>query len=144
MLRQDCSRNKLLLKTFCVCVKRMRLCHCLCSSSCCDSASLIRNIGGFAAKNYFTDHRIANTIHSFRDSVPVLKIHSCYQDTQESLSNFPFLFQQPSNTNTRRLRCAQPLQTAFNRVSTVYNYSNCIINQSLSCGQMIQPIFVAK
>ena len=29
------------------------------------SASLIRNIGEFGAKNYFTDHQTANTIHLF-------------------------------------------------------------------------------
>ena len=44
--------------SFCVWVKGKRLC--LCSS--CESASLIRNIGEFGAKNYFTDHRTANTI----------------------------------------------------------------------------------
>ena len=58
-------------------------CNCLCcSSSCaCDSASsaiLIWNIGEFGAKNYFTDHQTANTIHTFRDSFPVLKIHARY------------------------------------------------------------------
>ena len=60
------------LHNYCVCVKR-------CSSpSSCDSASLIWNIGEFGAKNYFTDHRAANTLNGFRDSVPVLKIHGCY------------------------------------------------------------------
>ena len=65
----------------CVCVKRITLCICLCSSSSSspsrDFASVIRNIGKFGAKNYFTDHRTANTIYRFRDSVPVLKIHEC-------------------------------------------------------------------
>ena len=42
------------------------------------SASLIRNIGESEAKNYFTDHRTANTVNGFRDSVPVVKIHSFY------------------------------------------------------------------
>ena len=37
------------------------------SSSAYISASLIRNIEEFGAKNYFTDHRTANTIHDFRD-----------------------------------------------------------------------------
>ena len=65
---------------YCVCVKRITLCNCLCSSSpsSCDFASVIPNIGKFGAKNYFTDHRTANTIYGFRDSVPVLKIHDCY------------------------------------------------------------------
>ena len=48
----------------CLCVKRETLCNCSSSSSC-DSASLIRSIGEFEAKTYFTDHRIANTIHLF-------------------------------------------------------------------------------
>ena len=69
-------------------MKRITLCNRLCSSSSRDFASVIRNIGKFGAKNYFTDHRIANTIHGFRDSVPVLKIHSI----RNNLSNFPFLF----------------------------------------------------
>ena len=78
---------KLRSKIFCVCVKRITLCNCLCSSSPSspsrDFASVIQNIGKFGAKNYFTDHRTANTIYRFRDSVPVLKIHECYKDTQK-------------------------------------------------------------
>ena len=50
---------------FCVCVKRITLCSCLCSSSSCFPSSLIRNIGKFGAKNYFTDHWTANTIQLF-------------------------------------------------------------------------------
>ena len=47
----------------CFCVKRIMLCNCLCFYSSCFSASIIRNIGEFRAKNYFTDHRTANTMH---------------------------------------------------------------------------------
>ena len=36
---------------------------------------------GIRSKKYFTDNR--NTIHGFRDSVLVLKIHGCYLDTQK-------------------------------------------------------------
>ena len=61
---------------FCVCVKRITLCNCVCSSSSFsssrDSASVIRNIREFGAKNYFTDHRRANTMHGFTAAVPVL------------------------------------------------------------------------
>ena len=64
-------------------MKRRTLCNCLCSSSSCDSASLVQNIGEFGAKSYFTDHRTANTINRFRYSFPVLKIHGCYKDTQK-------------------------------------------------------------
>ena len=50
-------------------MKRITLCNCLCSSpsSSCSrfSASLIRNIGEFGAKNYFTDHWTVNTIQLF-------------------------------------------------------------------------------
>ena len=66
---------------YCVCVKRITLCNCLCSSSPSSSrfsASAIWNIGEFGAKSYFTDHQRANTIHCFTDSVPVLKIYNCY------------------------------------------------------------------
>ena len=63
---------------YCVCVKRIMLCHCLYSSSCCFSASAIWNIGVFGAKSYFTDHRRANAIHSFTDSFPAFKIYNCY------------------------------------------------------------------
>ena len=48
-----------------------------------DFASVIRNIGKFGGKNYITDQRTANTICSFRDSLPVLKKHDCYLDTQK-------------------------------------------------------------
>ena len=54
--------------SYCVCVKRRTLCSFLCSSSPSSSrnfASVNRNIGKFGAKNYFTDHRTANTEISF-------------------------------------------------------------------------------
>ena len=66
---------------FCVCVKRITLYNYLCSSSFLSShfsASVIRKIGGFGAKNFFTDDQTADIIHDFGDSVPVLKIHGCY------------------------------------------------------------------
>ena len=70
--------------THCVCVKRITLCNCLCSSSSSRfSVSLIRNIEEFGAKNYFTDHQKADTIHDFSDSFPVLKIQGYYGDTQK-------------------------------------------------------------
>ena len=52
---------------FCVCMKRITLCNCLCSSSPSShfSASLIRNIGEFGTTNYFTDHLTANKIQLF-------------------------------------------------------------------------------
>ena len=50
----------------------------LCNMQARFSASLIRNIEEFGAKNYFTDHRTANTMTGFRDSFPVLKVHGCY------------------------------------------------------------------
>ena len=107
--------KSLLLSFYCVCVKRITLCNCLCSSSASSpsrfSASAIRNIGEFGAKGYFTDHQRVNTIHYFTDSVPVLKIYNCYQDTQT--------FEQLSISTqaiTRREQCvdvSNPLQTIF-------------------------------
>ena len=63
----------------CVCVKLITLCNCLCFSSSPSrfSPSLIWNIREFGVKNYFEDRRTDNTIHGFRDSVPVLKIDGC-------------------------------------------------------------------
>ena len=46
-------------QSYCIYVKRVTLCNCLCSSPSSSryfSASLIRNIGEFGATNYFTDH----------------------------------------------------------------------------------------
>ena len=55
----------------CVCVKRIALCSCLCSSFPSRfSSSLIRNNGELGAKTYFTDHRTNNTIQLF---VPIKK-----------------------------------------------------------------------
>ena len=78
---------------FCVCVKHITLCNCLCSSSSpfsCDFVNVIRNIGKFGAKNYFTDHRTAITIYGFRDSVPVLKSTTVITICR-NLGNIPFL-----------------------------------------------------
>ena len=47
-----------------VCVKRIAHCNCRCSSFR-FSASFIGNIGEFGAKEYFTDHRTANTLKLF-------------------------------------------------------------------------------
>ena len=132
--------------SYCVWVKRITLCNCLCSCSSSPSrfsANAIRNIGEFGAKSYFTDHRRANTTDSFTDSVPVLKIYNCYQDTQT--------FEQLSISTqaiTRREQCvdvSNPLQTIFKYFKLqLCNYSNCTIDQLLYYWQTFQPIFVAK
>ena len=70
-------------------MKRITLYNCLCSSSL-FLASLIRNIGKFVAKNYFTDHEAANTIHHFKDSLPTFK-YTAVIKICKNLSNFPFL-----------------------------------------------------
>ena len=46
------SEARHMRKHYCVCVKRITLCNCLCSSSSCFYASLIWNIQEFGAKNY--------------------------------------------------------------------------------------------
>ena len=54
-----------IIPDFCVYVKRITLCNCLCSSSSSSFsrkfASVIRNIGKFGGKTYFTDHGTGNT-----------------------------------------------------------------------------------
>ena len=78
---------------YCVCVKYIILCNCLCSSSSCFSASFTQNIREFEAKNYFTDHSTAIKICSFRDSVPVHPFSTWFlQGYAKISSNFPFLF----------------------------------------------------
>ena len=70
-------------RVYCVCVKRITLCNWL-FFFLFFFVSFIQNMGKFGAKNYFADHRIANTILGFRDSFPVLKI-------RENLTNCPFV-----------------------------------------------------
>ena len=97
----------------------------------------------FGAKSYFTDYQRANTINGFADSVPVLKIYNCYQDTQT--------FEQLSISTqalTRQEQCvdvSNPIQTIFKYFKLqLCNYSNCTIDQLLYYWQTFQPIFVAK
>ena len=61
------KRDLSTLKLFCVCGKRHNAFQLpvFFFPSSRFSASLIRNIGEFGAKNYFTDHRTANTNHLF-------------------------------------------------------------------------------
>ena len=67
-----------IISAYCVCVKRITPCNCLCSSSSsCFSASVIRNIREFGSKNCF--YRPSNsTKRGFRDSFPLIKIFDCY------------------------------------------------------------------
>ena len=72
----DCLHlfKKMLKAKLDFCGSYLLLCNYLCSSSSssCDSTSVIRNIGEFGAKSYFTDHRTANTIlYSFSELVAV-------------------------------------------------------------------------
>ena len=94
------------------CVKCITLCNCLWySSCCCFSASIIRNIREFRAKNYFTDHQTVNTIHGIASS------HSY-----------------PSDNKARTVCwCKQPTSNSFQTLQTVYTYSNCTIDQWIYC-----------
>ena len=101
-------------------MKRITVCNCLCSSSS-FFASVIRNI---RAKNYFTDHRTANTIHGFRDSILVLKTYK----------NLEIFHSYPSDNKARTVCwCKQPTSNSFQTLQTVYTYSICTIDQLLSC-----------
>ena len=46
--------------SFCVCVKRITLCNCLCSSSSRFSASLVRNIGVSHIRDFGPSHNVKN------------------------------------------------------------------------------------
>ena len=123
------------ISTYCVCVERITLCNCLCSSSSSHfSAGVIRNIGEFGATKYFTYHQTANKIHGFRDSVPVLKIYDTIIRIRRNLSNLLFL---PSDNKVRIVcRCKQPTSNSFQTLQTVYTYSNGTIDQLLYCWKM--------
>ena len=74
--------------TYCVCVKRITLCNCLCSRCCCFSASLIRNIGEFGAKIILQTmgqliQYVVLEIHFWSLKYTVVMI-------RKNLSNFPF------------------------------------------------------
>ena len=95
-----------------------------------------RNIDKFGAKNYFTDHRTANTMYPFRDLFPILKIHDCYWDTQKfEQPSIPDLHSYPTDSYKARTVCwcNQSTSNSFETVQTVYAYSNCMINQLLYC-----------
>ena len=115
---EGCSSKKVFfIATFCIYVKYMMLCNCLCSSSC-DFASLIHNIKKFRAKNCLTDHQRANTIHDFRDSVlEIMWLLLGYANTQLLLGYtkiWAAFHSYPSDT--RQEQCVNvynPLQTVF-------------------------------
>ena len=92
---------------YCICMKRKTLCNCLCSSyptsSSHDFARVIWNIRLFRAKIYFTDHRVAHRIYSFRDSVLVLKILDCYWDMQKFEQSFILILQAIAGYKARAL-----------------------------------------
>ena len=133
-------RNHFSNLPYCVCMKRITLCNCLGSSSPSSSrdfASVILNITKFKEKDYFTDHWTSNTIFGFRDSVPVLKIHDCYRDTQKlEQSSIPILQAIASFKVRAVCSCKQPTSNSFETLLTVYTYSNCMINHLLYCWQM--------
>ena len=79
-------RDRYLFASYCVCVKRITLCNCLCSSSS-FSASIIWNIWEFRAKNYFTNHQTANTIHRLEIHFRSLK-HTTVVRIRKNLETF--------------------------------------------------------
>ena len=115
---------------YCVSVKRITLCNCLCCCcSSCFSASVIRNIEDFGAKNSFTDHQTANkyTVLGIQfwplKYTNVIRIH-------KNLSNFPFLTQAITRIV---IWSKQPTSNSFQTLRTVYTYSNCTTDYFLYC-----------
>ena len=118
-------------KTCCVCVKRITLCNCPCSS--CDSVSLIWNIGNSEQKT------VLQTIEQLMQYT-VLEIqfrslrHTAVMRIRKNLSNFPFLFKRYKEITV--CRCKKPTSSSFETLQTVYTFSNCTINQLLYCWEM--------
>ena len=132
-------RNQFISLPYCVCVKCIMLCNCLCPSSPSSShyfGSNILNSKKFEAKNYFTDHQTGKTIYIFRDAVLVLKIQDCYRDTKTfEQPSIPILQVIASYKVRAVCWCKKPISNSFETLQTVYTYPNCVINQLLYCWQ---------
>ena len=119
---------------FCVCVKRITLCNCLCSSSsCCFPASVIRILGNSEQKNSL------QTIEQLMQYT-VLEIqfrsvkHTTVLRIRKNLETF---HSYPSDNKARTVCwCKQPTSNSFQTLQTVYTYSNCTTDQVLYCWEM--------
>ena len=116
-------RKQFINLPYCVCVKCITLCNCLCSSSPSSSRdfpSVILNIEKFEAKNYFTDHQTGNTIYSFKDAVLVLKRQDCYRDTKKfEQPSIPILQVIASYKVRAVCWCKKPTSNSFETLQTV-------------------------
>ena len=87
-------------------------------------------------KVYFTDHHVPNTIHGFRDSFPVCKMHNCMTCKNfEHFHSFPSTQAMQAITRSR-LDENKPLQNPFKVFSATYTHSNCIVYQLLYCWKL--------
>ena len=97
-------------------------------------------------KTNFTDHHIFNTIHCFRDSVLVCKMHDCMiRKMLEHFHSFPS--SDASDYKITRLNEKEKKNTSkcfLNVFNITYTYSNCIIYQLFYCWEIIWPRFAAK
>ena len=125
-------RDRYLFASYCVCVKRITLCNCLCSSSS-FSASIIWNIWEFRAKNYFTNHQTANTIHRLEIHFRSLK-HTTVVRIRKNLETFHSYAS--DNKAITVCWCKKPTSNSFQTLQTVYSYSNSTIDQLLYCWEM--------
>ena len=80
-----------------VCLKNKTLCIWRFSPFSSSFPRFLRSIGEFGAKKYFTDHHTPNTIHDFRDSFPVRKMHDSRR--KKFLATFHFHSSDASNFN---------------------------------------------
>ena len=101
-----------IISAYCVCVKRITPCNCLCSSSSsCFSASVIQNIREFGSKNCF--YRPSNSIiHGFRDHFHSLK-YSTVIRIRKNLSNSVSIATQAITKREQCVDVSNPLQTVF-------------------------------
>ena len=93
-------------------------------------------------KTNFTDHHTLNTIHSFRDSVLVCKIHGCYPRIRKN--TYIPSHQAMLAITMERLDKKNHFKILLIVFSPTYTYSNCIVYQLLYCWKITEPTFVAK
>ena len=108
---------------FCICLKSKTLYICRFSPSS-SSPRLLWNIGEFGAKEYFADHHTSNTIHGFRDTALVCKMHDCYCRIRKNFEQHSI----PSHWSDA-LDAKKPLQNVFKRIyHYIYLFKLCSIS----------------
>ena len=120
------------IKAYCVCLKSKPLCICRFSPSS-SSPRLLRNIGEFGAKKYFTNNHTRNCNTRFLEiqfrSVKCTTVTVGYAKIS---SNIPFLHIQAMQA-IRIVIKINYFKKLLNIFGTTYTYSNCIVYRLFYC-----------